>query len=114
MDHKVYENNMFDFVNRNCENAEQARINAFAAEEKKKLEAYLAAEEEEKAKRICMKRNALVKIFIWVEVFVCALLYMFFLNFQGIAHPVLQVVISGVVGLVTGLRINALARAFRK
>ena len=31
MDHIEYENSMIERVNRNCEDAEQARINAFAA-----------------------------------------------------------------------------------
>ena len=114
MDHIEFENIMIDRVNRNCDTVEQARINAFAAEEKRKLEAYLAAEEAEKAKRICMKRHATAKIIIWLEVFVCALLSALYLYLHGLIPLVLQVAICGVVGLVTGLRVNALARAFRK
>ena len=114
MDHIEFENIMIDRVNRNCEDAEQDRINAFAAEEKRKLEAYLAAEEAEKAKRICMKRHATAKIIIWFEVFVCALLAMLYFNLHGMVSPVFHVAICGIVGLVVGLRVNALARAFRK
>lgn len=114
MNHIEYENSMIECVNRNCDNAEQARVNAFAAEEKRKREAYLAAEEAEKAKRICMKRHAAVKIVIWLEVFVCALLFALHLNLRGIAPAVVQAAICGVVGLVVGARVNAMARAFRK
>ena len=114
MNHIEYENSMIECVNRNCDNAEQARVNAFAAEEKRKLEAYLAAEEAEKAKRICMKRHATAKIIIWFEVFVCALLSTLYFNLHGMLHPVMQVVTCGVVGLVVGARVNALARAFRR
>ena len=114
MDHMEYENTMFEGVNRNCENAEQAREEARRAADKAKLEAYLAAEEERNAMRLCMKRHATAKIIIWFEVFVCALLSALYFNLHGLASPVLQVAICGVVGLVTGLRVNALARAFRK
>lgn len=114
MNHIEYENSMIERVNRNYDTVEQARVNAFAAEEKRKLEAYLAAEEAEKAKRICMKRHATVKIVIWLEVFVCALLFALYLNLRGIVPVVVQAATCGVVGLVTGLRVNALARAFRK
>ena len=103
MDHIEYENSMIEAVNRNCKDAEQAR-----------MEAYLAAEEERNAIRICMKRHATVKIIIWFELFVCVLLSMLYLNLRGMATPVLQAATCGMVGLVTGLRVNALARAFRK
>lgn len=114
MNHIEYENSMIACVNRNCDNAEQAREEARRAADKAKLEAYLAAEEAEKAKRICMKRHATAKIIIWFEVFVCALLSALYFNLHGLASPVLQAAICGVVGLVTGLRVNALARVFRK
>ena len=114
MDHIEFENSMIEGVNRNCDNAKQARMNAFAAEEKKKLEAYLAAEEAEKAKRICMKRHATAQIIVWFEVFVVALVSMLYFNLHDMVTPVMQAVICGVVGLVTGLRVNALARVFRK
>ena len=107
MDHKVYEDNMIEAVNRNCKDAEQARMEAYLAEAQ-------AREQEHKAMRICMKRIATAKIIIWFEVFVCALLSALYFNLHGLASPVLQVAICGVVGLVTGLRVNALARAFRK
>lgn len=114
MDHIEYENSMIEGVNRNCENAEQAREEARHAADKARLEAFLAAEEERNTMRICKKRKAAVTIVIWFEFFVCALLFMLYLNLRGMATPVLQAATCGVVGLVTGLRVNALARAFRK
>lgn len=107
MDHIEYENSMIEAVNRNCKDAEQARMEAYLAEAQ-------AREEEHKAMRICMKRKAAVTIVIWLEVFVCVLLSMLYLNLRGMATPVLQAATCGMVGLVTGLRVNALARAFRK
>ena len=107
MDHIEYENSMIEAVNRNCKDAEQARMEAYLAEAQ-------AREEEHKAMRICMKRHATAKIIIWFELFVCALLSMLYLNLHGMATPVLQAATCGMVGLVTGLRVNALARAFRK
>ena len=103
MDHKEYENEMMDAVNRHTAMAEKAR-----------QEAYIAAEEAKAALMLCQKINAGIKIVVWFAAFLCALVVMFYLNWLGIAPPELPAAISGVVGLVTGLRVNALARAFSK
>lgn len=103
MDHKEYEENMMKFVNRHTAMAEKAR-----------LEAHIAAEEARVAVVHCQKINAGIKIGVWIATFLCAMVVMFYLNWLGIAPPELPAAICGVVGLVTGLRVNALARAFRK
>ena len=103
MDHKVYENNMIDFVNQRSKEKEQGRM----AEEN-------ATREEQAYILHCYRINAAVKIVVWLAAFLCALVCMFYLNWLGIAPPELPAAICGVVGLVTGLRVNALARACRK
>ena len=114
MDHIGFENIMIEGVNRNCENAEQARINAFAAEEKKKLEAYLAEQEEKAYIRQRMKSKAAAEIIVMVTAFLSVVFGMCYLSWLGIVHPVLPTAICSVVGLTTGVRVNTLARVFRK
>lgn len=103
MDHKEYEDKMMSFVNKHTAMVEEARH-----------EAHMAAEEARAAVVHCQKINAGIKIGVWLAGFLCALVVMFYLNWLGIAPPELPAAICGVVGLVTGLRVNALARAFSK
>ena len=103
MDHKVYENNMIDFVNHHSKEKEQGRM----------AEAD-AAREEQGYYLHCYRVNAAIKIVVWLAAFLCAVVGMFYLNWLSIAPPELPAAICAVVGLVTGLRVNALARAFRK
>ena len=103
MDHKEYENNMIDFVNHHSKENEQRR-----------MEEETAAREEHGYILHCYRINAVIKIVVWVASFLCAMFGMFYLNWLCIAPPELPAAICGVVGLVTGLRVNALARAFRK
>lgn len=103
MDHKEYEDKMMSFVNKHTAMVEEARH-----------EAYRAAEEARAAVEHCQKINATIKIVVWLAAFLCALVVMFYLNWLNIAPPELPAAICGVFGLVTGLRVNALARAFRK
>lgn len=121
MDHKVYENNMIDFVNRKSNNAEKARLEAYmaeeqkrAAEDKKKLEAYLAEQEKKAYTQRCIKSKAAAEIIVMVTAFLSVVLGMCYLSWLSIVNPVLPTAICAVVGLVVGLRLNALARAFRK
>lgn len=114
MDHIGFENEMIDCVNRNCENAEQARRKAFAEEEKKKLEAYIAEQEKRAYTQQRIKSNAAAWIIVWITVFLSAVLGLCYLSWLSIISPVVPVASCAVVGLVTGLRVNALARAFRK
>lgn len=103
MDHKEYENNMIDSVNRKCNNAEKAR-----------LEAYIAEQEKRAYNQRLVKSNAAALIIVWVTAFLSAALGLCYLSWLSIIPPVVPTAICAVVGLVTGLRVNALARAFRK
>lgn len=103
MDHKEYENTMFDCVNQHSSEKEQGR----------KAEAD-ATREEQGYILHCQRINAAIKIVVWLAAFLCALVVMFYLNWLSIAPPELPAAICGVIGLVTGSRVNALARAFRK
>ncbi len=103
MDNNAYEWKMFAAVNQRSSEKEQGRM---AAED--------AAREEQGYILHCHRINAAVKIGVWLAAFLCALVVMFYLNWLSIAPPELPAAICGVAGLVTGLRVNALARAFRK
>lgn len=103
MDHKVYENNMIDFVNRNCENAEKTR-----------LEAYIAEQEKQAYNQRLIKSNAAARIIVWVTAFLSVVLGLCYLSWLSIIPSVVPAATCAVVGLVTGLRVNALARAFRE
>lgn len=102
MDNNAYERKMFDAVNQRSNEKELDRM----------AEAD-AAREEQGYILHCQRINAAVKLVVWLAAFLCALVVMFYLNWLNIAPPELPAVICGVVGLVTGLRVNALARAFR-
>jgi uncharacterized ion transporter superfamily protein YfcC len=114
MDHKVYENNMIDFVNRNCNNAEQAREEARRAADKARMEAYLAEQEKRAYNQRIFKRNAAAQIIVLVTAYLSVVLGMCYLSWLSIAPAPFPVVVCAVVGFATGLRVNALARAFRK
>lgn len=103
MDNNAYERDMIDCVNRNSKNAEQAR-----------REAYLATKEEQTHNRRCKKSDAAAQIIVWIGVFLSLVLCMFYLNWLGVVPGEFPATICAVVGLVTGARVNALARAFRK
>lgn len=103
MDHKGFENTMFDCVNRHSNEKEQGR----------KAEADAAREKQDYILR-CQKLNAAIKIVMQLALFLCTMMVLFYLNRLTVFPPELPAAICGVVGLVTGSKVNALARAFRK
>lgn len=103
MDHKAFENNMIDYVNRNSKSAEEAR-----------REAYLAAKEKENRNRRNRKSDAAVQIVVWVGVYLAFLLSMVYLGLFELVPGEFLAIICAVSGVVTGFKLSALWRAFRK
>lgn len=103
MNHNEYENSMIEGVNRNFENAEQERY-----------EAYMAYQQERAYLMRRIKSNAAAEIIVMVTGFLSVAIGMCYLSWLSIVSPVLPVAICAVVGLVVGLRLSELARVFRK
>ena len=103
MDHKTFETSMIDFVNRNSENADEAR-----------REAYLAAKEKENRNRRRKKSDAAGHIMVWISVYLGVSLCMVYLAWLELVPGWFPAIICAVTGLVSGIKLNALWRAFRK
>lgn len=103
MDHKAFEDNMIEMVNRNSESAEQAR-----------KEAYRAAQEDKTYAKYRKKSDAALQMVVWIGAFIIVALCMFWLNRLGIAPGELPEAVCAVAGLATGSRVTTLARVFRK
>lgn len=100
MDHIGFENEMIDAVNRNSKNADKAR-----------REAYLAAKE--RAKRY-KESDAAVRIGAWITTYLALVLCVALLSRLELVPGEIPVIASAVIGLVVGIKLNDLHRAFRK
>ena len=103
MDHKAFENNMIDCVNRNSKNAEEAR-----------REAYLVAKEKENRNRRSKKSDAAVQMVVWIGVYLAFVLSMVNLAYLELVPGEFPAIICAVIGLATGFKLSALWRAFCK
>ena len=103
MDHKTFETNMIDYVNRNSKSAEEAR-----------REAYLAAQEKRNRNQRSKKSDAAVQIVVWFGVYLAFVLSMIHLAYMEIVPGEFAAIICAVVGLVAGFKLNTLWRVFRK
>lgn len=100
MDHIEFENTMIECVNRNSKNADKAR-----------KEAYLAAKE--RAKRY-KESDAAVRIGAWIITYLALVLFVVLLSRLELVPGEVPVIASAVIGLVVGIKLNALWRVFRK
>ena len=103
MDHKTFENTMIDYVNRNSKSAEEAR-----------REAYLAAQSKAHYNRRSKKSDAAVQIVVWFGVYLVFVLCAVYASWFKLLPGEFTAIICSVAGLVTGFKLSALWRAFRK
>ena len=103
MDHKTFETNMIDYVNRNSQSAEAAR-----------REAYQAAKERENRSQRNKKNDAAVQIVVWFGVYLAFVLCAVYVGEFKLLPGEFVALICSVAGLVAGFKLNTLWRVFRK
>ena len=103
MDHKTFENTMIDYVNRNSKSAEEAR-----------RDAYLADRAKAHYKQRSKKRDAAVRMVVWIGAYLVFVLCAVYLSWFKLLPGEFVALICSIVGLVAGFKLSALWRVFRK
>ena len=102
-EHKEFESTMIACVNRNANNADETR-----------REAYLAAREKENRNRRRKKSDAAGHIMAWISVYLAVSVCMVYLAWLELIPGGFSTIICSVTSLVVGFKLSALFRAFRK
>lgn len=103
MDHKSFESNMIDFVNRHSQVEEDLRNESIRE----------ARENYANIKR-CKRTNAAIEAIVWVASFICIVVVMSWANWISFIPAEIAIAVCSLFGLIAGMRINTLAILFRK
>ncbi len=103
MDHKSFETNMIDFVNRHSKVEEEARNQRIR-------------EEQETAghRRRCKTINAAVESLVLIAAWVCLTVVMFYAYWINFIPTEYVVVICSAFGFIVGVRINTLVARIKR
>ena len=103
MKHEDFENQMFAYVNANCQMKELDR-----------QEIARAAQEEYRIIRKCKKVNAIIGIILWTACFATITFALCVLSWLGDIQALIAVLVMSVVGYVVGMNVNALFNRIKK